>query len=110
MSESILDVQKIRSQDPVASHRSHSDNLSGTLLKKIVLNVRANLPISTEFKVNPNLFQSNKPRYFPKIESVQSKSRSIGSARETIDENVLQSEFENELKPEQKRKNNIKYC
>ena len=58
--------------------------------------------------MNPNVFQSNKPRYFPKIESVQSKSRSIGSARETIDENVLQSEFENELKPDQKRKNNIK--
>lgn len=63
------------------------------------------------FKVNPNVFLSNKPRYFPKIESVQSKSQSIGSARETIDENVLQSgsAFETqELKIEQKQRNNIK--
>jgi hypothetical protein len=63
------------------------------------------------FKVNPNVFLSNKPRYFPKIESIPSKSQSIGSARETIDENVLQSgsAFETyELKPEQTRKDNIK--
>jgi len=44
------------------------------------------------------------------MESVQSKSQSIGSARETMDENVLQSEFENDFRPDQKRKNNIEYA
>lgn len=110
MSESTPEIHTIRSQDPIASHRSQNYNLSGTR-KRIIQNVRTNLPESTVFKVNPNVFQSNKPRYFPKIESIQSKSQSIGSARETIDENVLQSgsAFETyELKPEQKRKDNIK--
>lgn len=41
MTETLPEVNTIRSKDQNASHRSHSDNVSNTLLKKIEKNVRA---------------------------------------------------------------------